>query len=53
MTKLSILAATLLLAGATTLTQAQALRPEVGKPLQQAYDLIKAGDLIFLESYID
>ena len=43
MTKLSILAATLLLAGATTLTQAQALRPEVGKPLQQAYDLIKAG----------
>ncbi|MDO9284855.1 MAG: hypothetical protein Q7U26_08150 [Aquabacterium sp.] len=43
MKQLSILAATLLLAGAATLVQAQALRPEVGKPLQQAYDLIKAG----------
>ena len=43
MKKLSSLAAVLLLAGAVTLAQAQALRPEVGKPLQQAYDLIKAG----------
>ena len=43
MNKLSSLAALLLLAGATSLAQAQALRPEVGKPLQQAYDLIKAG----------
>ena len=43
MKKLSSLAAVLLLAGAVTGAQAQALRPEVGKPLQQAYDLIKAG----------
>ena len=43
MNKLSSLAALLLLAGAASLAQAQALRPEVGKPLQQAYDLIKAG----------
>ena len=43
MNKLSSLAAALLLAGAVGLAQAQALRPEVGKPLQQAYDLIKAG----------
>lgn len=43
MKKLSSLAAALLLAGAATMVQAQALRPEVGKPLQQAYDLIKAG----------
>jgi hypothetical protein len=43
MTKMSSLAAALLLAGAATLSQAQALRPEVGKPLQQAYELIKAG----------
>lgn len=43
MNKLSTLAAALLLVGAATLAQAQALRPEVGKPLQQAYDLIKAG----------
>ncbi len=43
MKKLSSLAAALLLAGAVTWAQAQALRPEVGKPLQQAYDLIKAG----------
>jgi hypothetical protein len=43
MKKLSTLALALLLAGATQLAQAQALRPEVGKPLQQAYDLIKAG----------
>ena len=39
------LAAALLLAGTVGLAQAQAqaLRPEVGKPLQQAYELIKAG----------
>ncbi len=43
MKKLSTLAVALLLAGAAGLVQAQALRPEVGKPLQQAYDLIKAG----------
>lgn len=40
---LSSLLATLLLAGTVGLAQAQALRPEVGKPLQQAYELIKAG----------
>lgn len=43
MKKLTSLAASLLLAAAATLAQSQALRPEVGKPLQQAYDLIKAG----------
>lgn len=43
MMKLTYLAAALLLAAAVNLAQAQALRPEVGKPLQQAYDLIKAG----------
>ena len=43
MNKLSSLVAALLLAGAAGLAQAQALRPEVGKPLQQAYELIKAG----------
>ena len=43
MIKLSSLAAALLLSGAVSLAQAQALRPEVGKPLQQAYELIKAG----------
>lgn len=44
MKKLSSLAAALLLLACTvTGAQAQALRPEVGKPLQQAYDLIKAG----------
>ena len=43
MIKLSSLGAALLLAAAVNLAQAQALRPEVGKPLQQAYDLIKAG----------
>jgi len=43
MNKLSSLAASLLLAAVVTLAQAQALRPEVGRPLQQAYDLIKAG----------
>lgn len=41
----SVLAAGLLAAAAGMLSPAfaQALRPEVGKPLQQAYDLIKAG----------
>ncbi len=43
MKKISALLAALLLAGSAGLVQAQALRPEVGKPLQQAYDLIKAG----------
>ena len=43
MMKLSSLGAALLLATAVNLAQAQSLRPEVGKPLQQAYDLIKAG----------
>jgi hypothetical protein len=41
--KLSTLLAAMVLAGTTTLAAAQALRPEVGKPLQQAYELIKAG----------
>lgn len=39
-TAASVLALALSLASSA---QAQALRPEVGKPLQQAYDLIKAG----------
>ena len=43
MMKLPYLGAALLLAAAVNLAQAQSLRPEVGKPLQQAYDLIKAG----------
>jgi len=43
MTRLSSLVAALLLSGASLLANAQALRPEVGRPLQQAYDLIKAG----------
>ena len=43
MMKLSRLGAALLLVAAANLAQAQSLRPEVGKPLQQAYDLIKAG----------
>jgi len=43
MNKLKSLVAALMLCGAVALAQAQALRPEVGKPLQQAYDLIKAG----------
>jgi len=41
--KISTLAAALLLSLAATATQAQALRPEVGKPLQAASDLLKAG----------
>ncbi|WP_225862800.1 hypothetical protein [Ideonella benzenivorans] len=37
------LATALLLAGSLTAVQAQSLRPEVGKPLQQASDLLRAG----------
>jgi hypothetical protein len=44
MKSLRILAAALLCAGALTAVQAQGgLRPEVGKPLQAASDLLKAG----------
>ena len=46
MKKIPTLAAALLLAGAASLlstAQAEALRPEVGKPLQQASELLKAG----------
>ena len=46
MMKFSSIAAASLVALAVSLgstAQAQSLRPEVGKPLQQAYDLIKAG----------
>jgi len=43
MKKLSFLGAALLLVAAAHMAQAQSLRPEVGKPLQQAYELIKAG----------
>ena len=43
MMKLTSLGVALLLAGGLSVSQAQALRPEVGKPLQQAYELIKAG----------
>ena len=43
MNRLSRLGAVLLLAGSIHLAHGQAVRPEVGKPLQQAYDLIKAG----------
>lgn len=37
------LATALLLAGSLTAVQAQSLRPEIGKPLQQASDLLRAG----------
>lgn len=43
MKKLHALAASLLLAGAIGAAQAQAVRPEVGKPLQQASELLRAG----------
>lgn len=43
MMKIHALAAAVTLALAFGAAQAQALRPEVGKPLQQAYELIKAG----------
>jgi len=41
--KLSAIFGAWLVAGCMGLAHAQALRPEVGKPLQQAYELIKAG----------
>ena len=41
--KLSTLAAALLLSVAAGTVQAQAMRPEVGKPLQAASELLKAG----------
>ena len=41
--KLSTLAAALVLSLAAGTVQAQAMRPEVGKPLQAASDLLKAG----------
>jgi hypothetical protein len=44
MTKLSALTVALLLAVAAATAQAQALRPEVGKPLQQASAALKAGN---------
>lgn len=43
MKKLHALAAAAVLAGAVGLAQAQAVRPEVGKPLQQASELLRAG----------
>ncbi|GAA0756353.1 hypothetical protein GCM10009107_34680 [Ideonella azotifigens] len=43
MTKLRVLAASLLMAGCLSTAYAQALRPEVAKPLQQAGDMLKAG----------
>jgi hypothetical protein len=42
MKSLNVLVATLLVAGVVSV-QAQALRPEVGKPLQQAGELLRAG----------
>jgi len=42
MKTLNVLVASLLMAGALSV-QAQALRPEVGKPLQQAGELLRAG----------
>ena len=44
MKTLRLLAATLLAAGCFVTAQAQGLRPEIGKPLQQAGDLIRKGD---------
>lgn len=43
MSKLHALVASLVLAGAIGAAQAQAVRPEVGKPLQQAGELLRAG----------
>ena len=40
---LRVLAAALLAAGALTAAQAQGVRPEVAKPLQQASELLKGG----------
>ena len=43
MKKLHALAATAVLAAALGTAQAQTVRPDVGKPLQQAAELLKAG----------
>ncbi|HVK31861.1 MAG TPA: hypothetical protein VM845_05060 [Burkholderiaceae bacterium] len=43
MKSLRVLTATLLAAGLLSAAQAQGIRPEVGKPLQQASDLLKSG----------
>ncbi len=43
MKPLRVLTATLLAAGLLSAAQAQGIRPEVGKPLQQASELLKAG----------
>ena len=43
MNKMTAVAAALVLTLATTVAQAQAMRPEVGKPLQAASELLKAG----------
>ena len=43
MIKLSALTLALVLAASTAAVQAQALRPEIGRPLQQAADYLKAG----------
>ena len=43
MKTLRALTLTLLAAGSLTLSQAQGLRPEIGRPLQQASELLKAG----------
>ncbi|MBQ0933377.1 hypothetical protein KAK07_11590 [Ideonella sp. 4Y16] len=43
MTSLRALTLALLTAGCLTAAQAQSLRPEVGKPLQQASELLRAG----------
>jgi hypothetical protein len=43
MKTLRALTVTLIAAGCLTVVQAQGMRPEVGKPLQQAGDLLKAG----------
>ncbi len=44
MKKLRLLAASLLAAGCMMAVHAEGLRPEIGKPLQQAGDLIRKGD---------
>jgi hypothetical protein len=43
MNKMTAVATALVLTMATTVAQAQAMRPEVGKPLQAASELLKAG----------
>jgi len=43
MTNIRVLAATLLVAAGLTAAHAQSLRPEVGKPLQQAGELLRTG----------